>query len=119
VRCKFEDGAPCTSNADCLNGSCITSYRDGDGDGYGKDKITRCERAPAAGYVTKGGDCCDGDGATHPGVTGFSSADNACGGFDWNCDGRVERADGSTTACGCVGPVIGKLGGGQVCTACR
>ena len=63
--CKIKDGAPCTSSADCLNGSCIISYRDADGDGYGKDKVTRCERAPAPGYVTIGGDCCDTDAATH------------------------------------------------------
>lgn len=119
VRCKYEDGEPCTVNADCINGSCITSYRDGDHDGYGSGTITRCEPAPAAGYVLTGGDCCDSDPETHPGVSSYSSAANACGGFDRNCDGRVERSDGSSTVCGCVGPTIGKYGGGQICTACR
>ena len=113
VRCKFNDGEPCASNADCLGGSCITSYRDGEGDGYGAGKVTRCELAPAAGYVLKGGDCCDSDPGTHPGASSYAAAANACGGFDRNCDGKVERADGSTMACGCVGPVIGKIGGGQ------
>jgi hypothetical protein len=115
--CKVKDGEACTSDADCLGGSCITSYRDGDGDGYGHDKVTRCERAPAAGYVTVGGDCCDSDAATHPGVTSYASVANACGGFDRNCDGKVERQDGSTAGCGCI-TVGGKLGG-AVCIACR
>lgn len=119
VRCKSGEGASCAANADCLNGSCLTSYRDGDHDGYGSAKVTRCELAPATGYVLAGGDCCDSDPGTHPGVASYSVAANACGGFDWNCDGRSERSDGSSTACGCVGITIGKLGGGQVCTACR
>jgi hypothetical protein len=119
VRCKYGDGEPCAANADCLNGSCLTSYRDADGDGYGRDKVTRCEVAPAAGYILTGGDCCDSDPATHPGVSSYSTGVNACGGFDWNCDGRIERSDGSSTACGCVGINVGKFGGGQVCTACR
>jgi hypothetical protein len=118
VRCKFEDGAPCKSDADCINGSCLTSYRDADGDGYGGAMVVRCERAPALGYVTAGGDCCDSDPATHPGVTTFSSASNACHGFDRNCDGKVERSDGSTATCGCFGPTGGKLAG-QICTSCR
>jgi hypothetical protein len=117
--CKVKDGQPCTASADCLNGSCLTSYHDGDGDGYGQARVTRCELAPAAGYVLKGGDCCDSDPGTKPGVSSYSVGANTCGGFDWNCDGKVERADGSTTACGCVGPTTGKFGGGQICTACR
>jgi hypothetical protein len=117
--CKVKDGEPCASNADCFNGSCMTSYRDGDGDGYGQTRVTRCQLAPAAGYVLKNGDCCDSDPGTKPGISSYSVGANTCGGFDWNCDGKVERSDGSTTACGCVGPAIGKLGGGQVCTACR
>ena len=115
--CKVKDGEPCTSNADCLNGSCITSYRDGDHDGFGRDKMSRCERVPAAGYVLTGGDCCDSDAATHPGVTSYAAVANACGGFDLNCDGKVERQNGTTTMCGCISEP-GKLGN-AVCIACR
>ena len=61
------------------------------GDGYGAGKVTRCERAPAAGYVLMGGDCCDSDPGTYPGVSSYPSAANACGGFDRNCNGKVER----------------------------
>jgi hypothetical protein len=119
--CKIRDGEPCSSSADCLNGSCVSSYRDADGDGYGHDKVSRCERSPAAGYVTIGGDCCDSDAATHPGATTYSSVANACGGFDRNCDGKVEQASGGTpTNCGCAGTgVAGKLGTSQLCIACR
>ena len=119
--CKIKDGEACTSSADCLNGSCITSYRDADKDGYGSDKVSRCERAPAAGYVLTGGDCCDSDAGTHPGVTTYSAGANACGRFDRNCDGKVEeQAGGSAPSCGCISEGIGgKLGGTTLCTACR
>jgi len=117
--CKVMDGGACKTNADCLDGSCITSYLDGDHDGYGGTSVTRCELVPAAGYVLTGGDCCDSDVNAHPGTSTYSSTADKCGSFDWNCDGKVERSDGSTTNCGCVGVTVGKFGGGQMCTACR
>jgi hypothetical protein len=116
--CKIRDGGPCTTNADCANGSCLTSYRDGEGDGFGGEKVTRCERAPAPGYVLLGGDCCDSDPNTHPGVTTPSTIANACGGYDRNCDGKIERSDGSNSTCGCT-PGVGPNGAPVVCTYCK
>ena len=112
-------GERCAVDADCLTGSCITSYRDHDGDGYGNAMVARCEVAPAAGYVLTGGDCCDSDPATHPGVISYSAIADACEGFDRNCDGKAERDDGSSMTCGCIGIAVGKLGDSQICTACR
>ena len=117
--CKIKDGETCTKSADCLNGSCITSYHDGDHDGYGGAGVTRCELAPVAGYVLMGGDCCDSDPNAHPGISNYSTSTDACGGFDWNCDGKVEHAPGGALpSCGCTTVVAGKLGG-PMCTACR
>jgi len=116
--CKLRDGQPCFSHADCLNGSCLTSYRDGDGDGSGSAKVTRCERAPAPGYALAGGDCCDSDANTHPGATTASTIANACGSYDRNCDGKVERSDGSNATCGCI-PGVGESGAPVLCTYCK
>jgi hypothetical protein len=76
--------------------------------------VSRCELAPAAGYVLTGGDCCDSDPQTHPGVTAYGGVANACGGFDRNCDGKIERSDGSTATCGCI--TAGNLG--RFCISC-
>jgi hypothetical protein len=113
--CKIRDGGPCATDADCVNGVCLTSYRDGDGDGFGGAQVSRCERAPAAGYVLVAGDCCDSDPGTHPGVTTFDHVENACGGFDRNCDGKVQRHDGSDAPCGCKQR---PNGGPAVCIYC-
>jgi hypothetical protein len=115
-----KDGEPCTVDAECLNGSCITSHRDGDRDGFGDGtgKVTRCEREPAPGYALMGGDCCDSDPGTHPGAD-YSAVADTCGGFDRNCDGRTEREGGASLACGCITIEVGKFGRTQICTACR
>jgi hypothetical protein len=116
--CKIKDGERCTANDQCLNGSCLTSYRDADGDGYGHAYVQRCERTPQPGYVLTGGDCCDGDGSAHPGQTTYSASPNACGNYDWNCNGSVERAPTAPVngprGCGCSG--TGPL---AMCISCR
>jgi hypothetical protein len=113
--CKLKDGQPCTSNDQCVNGSCLTSYLDADGDGFGGAAVRRCELKPQPGYVTEAGDCCDADAHAHPGVTAYSSAKDACGSYDWNCNGVDERSASSTVNCGCVS--FGKFG--DTCGACR
>jgi hypothetical protein len=37
-----------------------------------------------------GTDCCDNDARTHPGEQAFFTAADACGKFDYNCDGTDE-----------------------------
>jgi hypothetical protein len=116
--CKIKDGEACTSNDQCLGGSCITSYRDADGDGKGGTVVRRCERAPQPGYVLTGGDCCDLDARAYPGQTSYFPTKNACGSYDWNCNGSVERAPTTPVSappgCGCL-----ESGLSHTCTSCR
>jgi hypothetical protein len=100
--CKLKDGQPCTANDDCLGGSCLSSYLDRDTDGYGTagSKVRRCERTPQAGYVLAAGDCCDTDADANPGVTAYSAKADACGSFDWDCSGAIERLGSPTAGCG-------------------
>jgi hypothetical protein len=116
--CKIKDGEACTSNDQCLGGSCLTSYRDADGDKYGSTMVRRCERAPQRGYVLASGDCCDLDAYAHPGQT-YKVSKTLCGNYDWDCNGSVER-DPTTRAdappgCGCFR--AGTLG--DICVFCR
>ena len=54
---------------------------------------TTLNAPPPSGYAVLPGDCCDIDSGANPGLpadTYFQFAD-ACGSFDWNCDGTVEQ----------------------------
>jgi hypothetical protein len=117
--CKLKDGEPCKASEQCLNGSCLTSYRDADGDGYGGTFVQRCERTPQPGYVLRSGDCCDRDAYAHANQTYYFGQPNACGSWDWNCNGVVEpshtNAIGAPAKCGCI--TVGTAG--QNCTTCR
>jgi hypothetical protein len=90
--CKLADGAACSVNAECLSGSCLTTYPDADHDGYGDETVTvrRCETSPQAGFITRGGDCCDQDGDSSPATLTYRTFRNRCGSYDWNCDGGEE-----------------------------
>jgi hypothetical protein len=65
-----------------------TFYKDVDGDSYGYTNLQACS-APA-GYVTKGGDCKDGNAAVNPGAT------EACDGVDNNCNSKIDEGCAST-----------------------
>ncbi len=93
--CRLEDAQACRSSGDCASLNCATYYVDRDRDGYCDDSTTLmlCEEAGAAapgGYVTTGGDCCDSDIDAHPHTLGFYTTPDACGSFDYNCDGIIE-----------------------------
>jgi hypothetical protein len=49
-----------------------------DGDGH---KATSCG----------GDDCCDNDARVHPGATDWQSGADACGSFDYDCNGQEEK----------------------------
>ncbi len=68
----------------------LTWYPDGDGDGYGDERIglTRCEEEP--GWVTRGGDCDDADTLISP------DAPETCDGTDEDCDGLIDEDIGAT-----------------------
>jgi hypothetical protein len=59
---------------------------DEDGDGY-------LSMAGGCG----GTDCCDQDAHVHPGQTSFFEQPGACGGFDYNCDGKETPEYGATS----------------------
>lgn len=56
-------------------------FEDGDGDGYGGEAVTECERD---GLVAQGGDCDDQDPAAYPGAV------EVCDRVDNDCDGAVD-----------------------------
>jgi hypothetical protein len=93
--CKIIDGASCSTDADCGTGHCSTYYLDADGDGYGTATTAKfCNElngAPPAGYASYPGDCCDLDSGANPGFSSstFLQFADACGSFDWNCNGVV------------------------------
>ncbi len=62
-------------------------YKDLDGDGYGLDGSDSTQCSQPNGYILQGGDCDDGDPATHAG------AEDYCDGVDRDCDGEVDEAD--------------------------
>jgi hypothetical protein len=73
---------------------------DVDQDTYLNAKIAAC---------TGGNDCCDTDKHAHPGVTAFFTVADACGNFDYNCNGKEDPqyatslTCGGTAATGCTG----------------
>ena len=101
VACRLKDLQVCKVNADCASLNCVTFYVDHDGDGYGETAktIQFCEEqgaAPPVGYVAQGGDCCDGDANAYPGQTKYFSSADACGSWDYNCDGLIQDAQFGT-----------------------
>jgi hypothetical protein len=114
--CKLRNKQACSQAVDCASLNCATFYEDLDQDGYGSaNTLKLCEDAGAAapgGYSTLGGDCCDQDLYTNPGQTSYFSTTNACGSWDYNCDGTIEGAfhcDGYNTpgVCGSKPPAGG------------
>lgn len=107
--CRLVDGATCGADADCVSGHCRTFYVDADGDGYGTSQEARfCEElnaAPPPGFAAYSGDCCDLDTGANPGFdnTQFLQMPDACGSFDWNCNGVIAQEQMCSTgpvACG-------------------
>ncbi len=94
--CKVADLQRCTTNSDCASDNCVTFFVDADGDGYGTPTeaqiCTGLGAQPPPGYAVLTGDCCDLDAGANPGVAAgvFFGFPDACGSYDWNCDGKVE-----------------------------
>lgn len=110
---KRANGAACTTDAECLSGSCPACYRDKDGDGFG-DKwgqplaARNCGPCPS-GYVADNRDCMD-DSAVFsmanlvnpnadfhypagvppgsPGMYTVDPRDTSPDGWDWDCDDK-------------------------------
>jgi len=106
--CKLKDGQSC-AGSDCASGTCTTFYPDADGDTFGDAAATAangkakgfCGAAPA-GWVANNADCCDASGGgqdVHPGQTAWFTTANACGGFDYDCDGTATAQVPTGGAC--------------------
>lgn len=99
--CYLTDGQSCTSGPQCLGGVCSTFYLDSDGDGYGVGVgVSQCGTTPPTGYAKNAGDCCDSDANAHPGQTAYFTTADACGSFDYNCDGQETPKSHGPTDCG-------------------
>lgn len=99
VACRLKTLQACTTNSDCASLLCETFYADHDGDGYGETSTTLrlCEvngASPPIGYVRQGGDCCDSDANAFPGQAKYFGREDACGSWDYSCDGKVTSQDG-------------------------
>ena len=120
--CKLVDGTACQGDGDCMSGHCLTYYADADGDGYGgSDQAHFCEQLnapPPAGYAAYSGDCCDLDSGANPGFNSnnFLRMPDACGSFDWNCDGVVKQQQTCTVNGGACGQACYISWGGMTST---
>jgi hypothetical protein len=56
-----------------------------------------------------GDDCCDNDARVHPGATDWQSSADACGSFDYDCNGQVEK---QTPVANCQMTILGCQGSG-------
>jgi hypothetical protein len=80
---------------------CGWVYPDSDNDGYGvtSQGVYTCDPQPSGYVYNSPGDCCDSDQSTHPGQTAFFTTPNACGNFDYNCDGAATPQSNGPTDC--------------------
>jgi len=85
-------------------------YYDWDQDGYGATAYPTTGTTPVklcASETTKppttgsfrGGDCCDSDPESHPGIVSFLSSPNKCGSWDANCNGAIEGNPNAGRTC--------------------
>jgi hypothetical protein len=93
----------CKCSVNCGDGgTCQLFYRDGDGDGFGDylgatdgHSQVGCSGSPPPGYVADNTDCNDNDLNVFPGQTayfGTASTGTPLSGWDYNCDGTVEKS---------------------------
>lgn len=85
--CALGRKAALPSIASASASYCGTVYLDSDGDGFGDPNVSIYTCDSPTGYVLNGGDCCDRDGLAHPGQHEYYGQRNACGSFDYDCDG--------------------------------
>jgi len=98
--CRLKTLQACKNNSDCATLLCQTFYVDHDRDGYGDTSTTLklCEvdgATPPVGYANQGGDCCDSDANAFPGQVKYFGGKDACGSWDYSCDGKVVSQNGA------------------------
>ncbi|MBL8953437.1 MAG: hypothetical protein JNK82_21865, partial [Myxococcaceae bacterium] len=89
---KIADSQPCVNAGDCVSGTCLTGYIDGDNDNYGAGTAARfCTILPTTPtkYVATAGDCCDSNNQVRPNQTMYfeTPIPGACSslGFNYDC----------------------------------
>lgn len=102
--CDLRDN-DCDGTTD--EGVLTTFFRDTDGDTYGNTASTIDACAAPPGYVSRDGDCDDGDSGAFPGQTMFLTRMRMSGGYDFNCDGVATRQFTAVApaTCSCACPV--------------
>jgi hypothetical protein len=101
--CKNNDGQPCVTDANCINGVCTFFYFDLDQDGYPDHTAggSFCKIPPNSNYIPSRTDskwdCCDDISWVNPGNTGYNSFATTwpagkCPAHQWDadCSGTVE-----------------------------
>jgi hypothetical protein len=102
VDCKKADGEACNGNGECASGVCARFIVDADGDGFGDlngQARDLCGRTPPPNFSTNGNDCCDTDRNANPNQQGVFDKPDACGSFDYNCNGCVGGFFGAEEPC--------------------
>jgi hypothetical protein len=92
---EFDDDCDGVLDEGDDNALCTVYYHDGDGDGWGVSGDSRCLCVPdiEGDYdITAPGDCCDIDALAYPNLSQNHTTANACGDFDYDCDGVEEQA---------------------------
>lgn len=101
-----EDDDEADAGASCE--SPVTYYKDGDGDGFGGTETMSSCTPPGDGWVTKPGDCFDGDKNVFPGQAGFFMTPyqkpDGTKSFDYDCSQNEEQSGTARTAAGTCTP---------------
>ncbi len=114
--------APMTTASDAPSDACdepSTYYLDGDGDGYGGTTTVTACAPPSSQWITRGGDCDDGNSVVHPGQQNYFTSGYTPTGktnvisFDYDCDGS-ELESGSPAHAACHFDVLTCVGDGYV-----
>jgi len=81
---------------------CTTYYYDFDGDTFGLAINSQCRCLPAGRYTaTQAGDCCDLDNRSKPTQLQFFPSKDACGSWDYDCSGHIDRQTPDFGDCSC------------------
>jgi hypothetical protein len=107
-QCLLGRNQPCNSTAECGLGTCMVYYYDADRDGVpGHTSQGFCLKSvdsPPQYYWTAPStpskwDCCDSDINVKPGQSQYFTTVSACGTWDYNCDGSMQKSDLRVTTC--------------------